>query len=110
MDVVSVEMPHKVLSEIKATSHIRIREKLHATGGEAITVEVQCPDVPGWVVSRSTKLLDKDARVVQRTTLELVDFDAKPTEPQVAAKPPKGERARDRRRNKRKRRTAAEES
>jgi hypothetical protein len=75
MDVTAVDMPHKVLSEIKTTSHIRIRERSYARGCESTSVEVQCSEVPGWVVSRSSKMLDKDARVVQRTTLELIDFE-----------------------------------
>ncbi len=79
VEVIAVDMPHKVLSEIKTTSHVQTSEQRHRTDQEKLTVEVQCTKVPGWVVAHSSKLVDKKAdRVVERTTLELLDYEALP--------------------------------
>ena len=81
VEVIALDMPFRVLSEIKSTSHVRIWEQLHTSGREKLTVEIHCPDVPGWVVSHTSKVLDKEEdRVVERTTLELLDYETLVTE------------------------------
>lgn len=99
LEVVAVDMPHKVLSEIKTTSHVRILEKMHSTGREKLTVELHCTDVPGWVISHTSKVIDtkQNGRVLERTTLELLDYEARFPEPRKSVM-----RRRGLRRNRRK--------
>jgi hypothetical protein len=81
VEVIAVEMPHKVLSEIKTASHVQTSEQHHSSGEERVTVEIQCPSVPGWVIAHSSKRVNKkDDRVVERTTLELLDYEALPVQ------------------------------
>jgi len=74
VDVVAVEMPHRVLAEIKTAAHIRTVKK-HAKGS-TYTLEVFCVDVPGGVVSHTSKDLDEAGRLIRRSTLELLEYGA----------------------------------
>jgi hypothetical protein len=72
VDVVAFDMPHKVLAEVKPTSHVRI---MHQQGkASTLTLEVHCTDVPGGVVSHTSKESDESGRVIRRSTLELLDY------------------------------------
>ena len=77
VEVVALEMPEKVLTEIKPSSRVRTVVD-YANGERQVTLEVHCQDVPGNVVSHTSKHLDEDGRVKQRSTLELVDYEIKP--------------------------------
>jgi len=72
VETIAVDMPHRVLTEMKTVSFNRTVVE-HA-GGKSITIEVQCMDVPGGIVSHTSKELDKSGNVVRRSTLELVDY------------------------------------
>jgi uncharacterized FlaG/YvyC family protein len=76
VEVVALHMPEKVLTKIKPASHVRTIET-YAKGTRKITLEAHCEDVPGGVVSHTSKQLDAEGRVVQRSTLELVDYEIK---------------------------------
>jgi len=73
VDVVAVEMPHRVLAEIKTAAHVRTVKK-HAKGS-TYTLEVFCADVPGGVASHTSKDLDEAGRLIRRSTLELLDYE-----------------------------------
>jgi len=72
MDVIAVEMPHRVVAEIKTGAHVRTVKK-HGSGS-TYTLEVHCEEVPGGVVSHASKELDDTGRLVRRSTLELLDY------------------------------------
>jgi hypothetical protein len=74
VEVFAVNMPHKVLAEIKSVAHVRIIQRQPQC--QTITLEVHCADVPGGVVAHSSKQLDDQGRVVARSTLELIDYGA----------------------------------
>jgi hypothetical protein len=74
MQVVALEMPHKVLDQTQATTHFKSTSRHDR--GTTVTVSVSSQDVPGGVVSQTTKELDPDGRLVRRSTLELVDYGA----------------------------------
>jgi hypothetical protein len=68
----AIDMPSKVLTEIKSTSHVRV---MHQQGkASTLTLEVHAADVPGGVVSHTSKETDETGRVVRRSTLELLDY------------------------------------
>jgi hypothetical protein len=72
VDAVGVEMPYRVLAEIKTAAYIRTVKK-HANGS-TFTLEVFCADVPGGVVAHTSKDLDEAGRLIRRSTLELLDY------------------------------------
>ena len=72
VDVVAIDMPHKVLAEVKPTSHLRV---MHQQGkASTLTLEVHCAEIPGAVVSHTSKETDDTGRVIRRSTLELLDY------------------------------------
>jgi hypothetical protein len=72
VEVMAIDMPSKVLTEIKSTSHVRV---MHQQGkASTLTLEVHAADVPGGVVSHTSKETDETGRVVRRSTLELLDY------------------------------------
>lgn len=72
VDVVAIDMPHKVRVETKPTSHVRImNQQLNAS---TLTLEVHSSDIPGGVVSHTSKETDENGRIIRRSTLELLDY------------------------------------
>lgn len=71
-EVIALEMPYKVLTEIKPTA-LRRAMRRHAKGASYRT-SVITPDIPGGVVLESTKELDSNGRLLRRSVLELVDY------------------------------------
>ncbi len=100
VEVVAVDMPEKVLTEVKSAAHVKTIE----TFGEGtskvtkVTLEVHCDSVPGGVVSHTSRQVDASKKVT-RSTLELVDYEAIIKDPD--GKEPTAERRRlfQRRRN-----------
>jgi hypothetical protein len=73
-EVIAVDKPYRVQSEIRPVSFERVVQK--DAHGTTITVDVTSVDVPGGIVSRTSKQLDAQGHVVRRTTVELVDYGA----------------------------------
>lgn len=71
-EVVARNMPHGVLSGVKKTSYLKQVHK-HPKG-QSVTWVVTSPDVPGGVVSQSSKELDSVGRIIRHSTLELIDY------------------------------------
>lgn len=72
MEVIAVEMPQKVLTELKTGAHMRTVQRQKS--GSTFTLEVVCFDVPGGVVSHTSKDLNPAGKLVRRSTLELIDY------------------------------------
>lgn len=73
VDVVAVEMPYKVLGEQKTCSTVRV---VHQQGkASTLTLEFHCPEIPGAVVSHTSKETDDAGRVIRRSTLELLEYE-----------------------------------
>jgi len=72
MDVVALEMPQKVLTELLSAAHVRTVQK--QPNSSTFTLEVICADVPGGVVSHTSKDMDPSGKLVRRSTLELLDY------------------------------------
>jgi hypothetical protein len=76
VEVIAQEMPQKVLAEMKATAII---SSIHKHPKGTITRYRQlAADVPGGIVSESTKELDTEGRIIRRSTLELLEYSSEP--------------------------------
>ncbi len=71
-EVVALDMPFRVLSEIHPTAHVRSVNR-HPKG-TVYTLSISSDMVPGGVVSHWSKEVDRTGRVVRRSTLDLLDY------------------------------------
>ena len=71
-EVVALDMPHRVLSEIKNTACIKTVQK--TPKGCVTSLAMSSPEVPGGVVYQTTKEADSSGRLLRRSTLELVSY------------------------------------
>jgi hypothetical protein len=71
-EVYALQMPCKIGNEVKLASHERI---IRQTPEETlISLDVTVPDIPGGVVSRTTKELDSTGKLIRHSTMELISF------------------------------------
>ncbi len=82
-EVLALQMPVRLRGETRSGSYVKTMHK--NSNGSVTTLAVVLPDVPGGVFSHSSKELDKDGRVVRRSTLELVDYGVKPEDDRAAS-------------------------
>ncbi|MEX0818415.1 MAG: hypothetical protein WD070_02445 [Pirellulaceae bacterium] len=75
VEVIAIDMPEKVLTEVKSAAHVKTIETF-GSGRSKVTLEVHSDSVPGGVVSHTSKQLSTDQRITQRSTLELIDYEA----------------------------------
>ncbi|MCE5266469.1 MAG: hypothetical protein LLG00_01095 [Planctomycetaceae bacterium] len=76
VEVVALDMPVRVRGETRNGSYVRT---VHKNGkGTVTTLAVMLPEVPGGVVSHNCKEVNSHGRVVRRSTLELIDYNADP--------------------------------
>lgn len=71
-DVVALDLPLRVLDETKTAALVR---QVHRSDRSTTTTwSFQVDDVPGEVVSHSSKKLDAQGQLIRRSTLELVGY------------------------------------
>jgi hypothetical protein len=76
MEVVGLNMPCEVLGVMKSAAQVRTT---HRNGsGTATTVAFVVPDLPGGVVSYSSKELDRSGQATRRSVLRLTDYGLDP--------------------------------
>jgi hypothetical protein len=71
-EVIALEVPYKVLHDVKSTALERTIQR--TARGANVTLDVTSVDVPGGIVSRTSKEMDTQGRLLRRSTLELVDY------------------------------------
>ena len=76
VDVITFGLPLKVLGEQK--SGIQMKTVHKNAKGTVTTLAAVLPEVPGGVVSSSSKEVDKAGRLVRRSTLALLDYNDDP--------------------------------
>jgi hypothetical protein len=76
VSVQALEMPCKVLGAMRNAAYVKTLQK--TPKGTIYTLAVICPEIPGGIVSNSSKELDSSGRLVRRSTLELVDYNTEP--------------------------------
>jgi hypothetical protein len=74
--VLSLEMPYRIQDEMRTVSHIKTVQK--SPNGSVIVLATLCSDIPGGVVSYSSKELDAGGKLVRRSALELIDYGSEP--------------------------------
>lgn len=73
VEVLAVDMPHRVLTEVKPTAHIKtVQTQGNVT---TVTLEVSCSHVPGHIVAHTAKKVGAEGRLAERSTLELLDYE-----------------------------------
>ncbi len=76
VEVVALDMPVRVRGETRSGSYVKtVHRNLKGT---VTTLAVLLSDVPGGVVSHSSKEVDKSGRLIRRSTLELLDCGTEP--------------------------------
>lgn len=75
-DVIAFDVPIWVQGEMHNGMHVKTVQK--SAKATVTTLAVVLPDVPGGVVSHSSKEIDKNGRLVRRSTLELIDYSSDP--------------------------------
>jgi hypothetical protein len=80
-ETIELDMPYKVLSEIKTVSLLR-SVQTNPTG-VTTTLSVSAPDIPGELVATTSKKVDAQGRISRRTVSELAAYRIfpLPTEP-----------------------------
>jgi hypothetical protein len=76
VDTTALDMPVRVLGTIRAGAQMRTVSK--NSKGTVTTLAMVLPEVPGGVVSHSSKEVDPSGRIVRRSTLELINYGAEP--------------------------------
>ena len=72
VETVALELPHKVLGEMKTAAVVKTVRK-HGKG-TGVTIEVHCDDVPGGVVSHAAAEHTLEGEVSRRSTLQIMDY------------------------------------
>lgn len=73
VEVLAVDMPHRVLSETKSAAHLKT---VHVQGNlTTVTLEVSCADVPGQIVAHTAKTVNAEGQLTERSTLELLEYE-----------------------------------
>jgi len=75
-EVLLLNMPRRILGETRNGAYVRT--VYQSAKGVVTTLAFVVPEVPGGVVEHSSKEIDKNGRLVRRTTLSLVEYEAAP--------------------------------
>lgn len=76
VETMALDIPYRVMSETYTTALMRTVQKLPK--GTTTTWTNTTTDVPGGVISHSSKEVDAEGHLVRRSTLELVDYGLEP--------------------------------
>jgi hypothetical protein len=74
--LVSLDMPYQIQGQIRMVSHLKTVQK--SPKGTVVTLAVLSPEIPGGIITLSSKELDANGRLVRRSTQELIDFGSEP--------------------------------
>jgi hypothetical protein len=75
VDVVTLSHERRILARSRPVAEIRIVHR-HPRGSTTAQA-VNCPEVPGGLVSQSAEEFDADGKLLRRTKIELIDFESK---------------------------------
>ncbi|MBN2477649.1 MAG: hypothetical protein JXB62_23780 [Pirellulales bacterium] len=78
VEVLALDMPVRVMAETKRAAYVRAVRKLPT--GTVTTWLVTSTDVPGGVISYSSKEVDQNGRLIRCSTLELTAYGLEPDE------------------------------
>jgi hypothetical protein len=75
MEVVVLRAPRRVLNRLRDVSELKVVHR--QPKGKTVTSAWTCGEVPGGIVAQKSQEFDTDDKLVRRSTLELVDYEAK---------------------------------
>lgn len=78
VEVTALNMPCDVLGEVKVGAEVKTVYR--HPNGSSVTLAFVCNEVPGGVVSHTSKELDKSGRLVRMSVLKLVGYSFDPEE------------------------------
>ena len=78
VEVVGLNMPLRVRGETKNGIKVKTVYRNNGNNSTVTTWGDVLPEVPGGVVRNSSKEIDKNGRLVRRSTLELIDYNNDP--------------------------------
>jgi hypothetical protein len=76
VSVQALDMPCKISGALHNAAYVKTVQK--TPKGTIYTLAVTCPEIPGGIVSHTSKELDPSGRLIRRSTLELLDYSAEP--------------------------------
>jgi hypothetical protein len=81
--LVALDMPCQIAGGTHLAAHVKTVQK--SPKGSVITLSVLCPDIPGGIVSHTSKELDANGRLVRHSVLELLDYGSEPEQDRSGA-------------------------
>lgn len=75
VEVVSLSLQRRILARTRPTAEVRIVYRHNR--GRMQAQAVNCPEVPGGIVSQTAEEFDAAGKLLRRTKVELVDFETK---------------------------------
>jgi hypothetical protein len=79
LEVIALDMPFKVAGKLQSTAHTR--QVQHGPRGSNVTLSVVSAEVPGELVSQTTKKMDERGTATFRSSLELIGYYVAPEPP-----------------------------
>lgn len=76
-EVTVLEVPCRVGRQVLSTSQLRATHEFPR--GTITTLSLISPEVPGGLIGQTAREVDKEGKLIRRTTVELVDFGLQPT-------------------------------
>lgn len=79
VEIVALDLPQRVIDELTSATYVKTTHRYPQ--GTKVTLEVNCEDVPGGVVSHSASETDASGKTVRRSSLELIDYEIADVKP-----------------------------
>ena len=74
VEVIALDMPYFVLNESKTVAYVKTTKKQDER--LTVTYEVHCADIPGGLVSHSSITRNTDGKLLERSSLTLLEYNA----------------------------------
>lgn len=76
-EVTVLDVPCRVGRQLLSTSQVKTVQRYDR--GTVTTLSLVSPEVPGAIVCQTSREVDREGRLVRRTTVELIDYGLQPT-------------------------------
>lgn len=76
-EITALDVPCRVGRQLLSTSQVKTVQRYDR--GTVTTLSLVSPEVPGAIVCQTSREVDREGRLVRRTTVELIDYGLQPT-------------------------------
>lgn len=76
-EITVLDVPCRVGRQLLSTSQVKTVQRYDR--GTVTTLSLVSPEVPGAIVCQTSREVDREGRLVRRTTVELIDYGLQPT-------------------------------